>query len=384
MCLYTVFRGFLKSGNPMKCVKILTFVLGLIVVGCGDDESPFELPEMDMENNVNGMADMDSGPTTEPDMEDPFDPDEGCEGLLEIDTNVSPGERAFERIQPFSTPTCEGDEDFDGALVYKVEVSALTELTILADGVPKLEGEEIEIPPQPVVEIREAACFTETTNVVACSAERETTAVLQPDTPYYVVVNGRRDSGGVRLDFSAEELVCEVGPVLCEGSGFSECERGQSLNEFACVDRCLDESSCRSNTCSSATVLSYQVDGAPVTLTGHRRAYTNDWNARNRPNCTLEPGVPAGPTPDADFFVRIPQVRAGHTIHIDARRSEGAALFYFLDSCESAACLASGFEDENGENQASYTAAEDGDVFVVVEAAGSAQRTFEVDVSIEQ
>lgn len=368
--------------------KFVCMTALIFVSACGDDSNTNNIipPLPDSGNNVNNTNNT-NNVNNDVDMgtNNAVDPDEGCSNIITLDAIPSPEtplEREFREIAGYTDASCEGEEDFTGALLYRLEVGELTQLTVRADGIPRLDGEEIVVPPQPVVEIREAGCVNENSVVQTCSAGRETNAVLQPDTPYYLVVNGDLDSGGVRLQFETEGLVCEPGPVICTDGSFKECE-GQVVNEFACVEECLDENTCRADTCESVVNLSFALGGDPVQLEGHRRAYSNSWDAADRPGCSLEDGVPAGGTPDSDFVVKLPNIRTGQTITVDAERSEADYVFYFLDACDAAGCLFAQAYDETSRNIATYTAESDGDVYLVVESGGPAERTFDIDVSVQ-
>lgn len=353
-------------------------ILLVLSLGCGDTETPppppTNNPQPDMELDGVDPPDM-----VEPDM--PIDPNEGCSAVEDLgvlgDSRLI--EAQLEAPEMGHTASCQTSEIESGSKIYRFTVESEVQLTITADAIPRMVG-EIVIPPPPALELREAACSADGTDM--CSAERTRTYNLAANTPYFLVINGDIESDGVRLDMEVTDLVCTPG-VECSDSNMNFCVDGTAVQSFPCAQDCASDAHCEGDTCEFAITL-------PSTgthrIVGSRTAYTDTWNAQGRGQaCGFFAGEDPLNTPNSDLVVRIPNLPAGTSVLASAENpeNEGRWGFFFSTTCEANTCLAAGSFDSNGFNEALYITEDAGDLFIRVESLEAMERKFTIDFVID-
>lgn len=349
--------------------------------GCGPDDNnqpPIEEPPNNTANNdTNNSTNNDTTATNN--VID--NPDQECP-QIEVFTDES---FAVQReFYPSSKPTvlsCAddiGEIASNGAYIARVQYSAPTRAVIT---VAPIAAADQGRPPRPVLEIRGAAC--ETGEVAVCASASTHNMEFEADIPYYLILNGLLESGGVSLTVDATSAVCTAGESSCEDGTFSICNaEGTGFETVACSDGC-HEGRCAGDVCEAPIVVTPEPGGAPVLIEGNRATLTAQWDANNGAGCELYEGQGPTATPGPELFVRVPGVTAGQRVLVDAEASELSYGFFVIDSCTATTCAAGFAFDANGLNRADYTATADGDVLFVVEALGTeTRRDFTLEVSI--
>ncbi len=297
--------------------------------------------------------------------------------LLEVD-----GE--FDASDENSLTGCAGDNpmgETDGSAILAFELDVPRRISVQVDGVPLFNNDEPVIPPDPSWEIRSAPC--DTGDVPLCSVNRTEEFEL-PIGKYFLVIDGRLDSGGYEVLIESEELVCMPGSATCSNDQVERCVMGTALETFPCFDTCSSDTACTGDTCEDIVSVTIAANGAPYTISGHRRAQSNTWTALDRNGCELFQGDPPPDTQGVDLFVRIEGLTAGQTLNIDAERSDGNYAFFILADCAATSCLHAADFDGNSENKTSWNVTSSGSVVLVVEALGTTEREIEIDVSVAE
>ena len=361
----------------MRFGAALGLLMGLGLTACGKEEEPTPPPPLvDADNNRNNEEDMGM-----------FDPDEECSRL--DDLGEGPGElleQPFDSTRSIEELSCVGnfaDAEADGAWTAKLEFAREVYVTITIDGLPKAT-DMLVFPPAPVWELREARCSSGQS--LTCTNERSESFLLKPDTPYYLVVNGRLDSGGVQAQFLVEDLVCQAGQDVCEDGVLRECNaNGTEESTVECIGDCFSANACGGDECQQAAELTLTPNGASEVITGNRSAYSDTWNSDGLDGCNpYEPG-PAGPSPGSEFFIRFKDLRAGQTLVFDAEESDGNMAFYVSTECLPTTCEAAYAFDASNFNRGEHPVAADGDLLVAFEALGNDDdRDFTVEVSLQE
>jgi len=357
--------------------------IALLLVACGDD-SPSNTPP-DMSSPDTGLADVGSDDTSIDVPDVPDIPVVMCDevqdiGIVEdgLELKIDLGDPG-----PIELSGCVVPEVESGARVLQLRVATSSRLTLTADAIPNLVG-DVVIPPEPAIEIRRADCAP--ANAGECTRLRSTVFNLDADVDYFMVINAKKDSGGVQLKFELDEVVCTSAENGCTDGVIAKCsEDGSILAESKCVDACDASDGCLGNTCDSATDVIVAASGT-TTITGNRAAYLNSWSAENRAGCNLQVDEQPGPTVGPDFVIRVPDMAKDSTLTLSAENplNEGVYAFFIVDSCAAVGCLAAGSFDETTDNQLKYVVPNNGDVLVRVEALGNMDRFFAIDVSVTQ
>lgn len=369
---------------------LLCVLIALTSIGCGDDEENngnffpnLNNAETDggnaTTNSNNGGDAGDAG--TETDMGDSVG---ACEVTVDLgvigDTAMADAE--FDPTNATGPTSCADDlaeGETDGTAIVQFELDVPRRIDVTLDGIPLFNNDEPVIPPQPSWEVRSAPCDTGT--VELCSVERQDEFEL-PAGQYFMVISGRLDSGGFRLEMNTEELVCMPGESACVDDNIERCVRGTAIEAFPCFDACSNDAACTGDTCADVVGVTIDVNGAPYTIEGHRRAQSNQWSALGREGCGLIAGEDAPDTTGVELFVRIDGLTMGQELRIDAERSGGNYAFFILPDCAANSCLHAGDFNSESENVTSWVARQDGPVILVVEALGSGEREIVVDLTV--
>lgn len=209
--------------------------------------------------------------------------------------------------------------------------------------------------------------------------------VLEPDTTYYMVVQGSEDTGNAHfsVQYNLQSAVCAPGPSSCADGTVQYCKAsGESQVPRECIGGCLDDTTCSADACADAMAVDLASQSGPQTISGDQVVYYDDWNAEGRDGCsTSGDSAPGGPSPGVDAFLKLSGVQAGDTITFDATNSETSLGFYVLDACDAQACTTAGAWDLDGNNRFEWSAQAGGEFYVVVEALGNTRdRSFEFTV----
>jgi hypothetical protein len=239
-------------------------------------------------------------------------------------------------------------------------------------------------PPRPAVEVRSDAC--EAGDVVACDSAPEFDLELDADTPYYVIVNGLLDSGGVALtiDATPQNTGCTPGEASCTDGVSTICKPDGTPLVTTCPGDC-GGNFCGGDSCEMPVTVAPQLNGEPVVIESNRRAFSNQWDAMGGDGCESMMGDPAPNTPGPEFFLLIEGVEAGQTVVLDADQSTSSYGFYILENCTATTCVDAFVFDDNGANRGEFVAPDSGDVLVAVEAQGTDRdRDFIMEVSLTE
>lgn len=358
----------------------LLLLISLLAIACGDDPTPTPLPVNNSQNNDMG-TDTDANNTNNlPDI--PVDPTLGCRDIESIGT-LSDGlmiEKSLKAPVAGHVTSCQTSDVSSGSKILSFTVAERIQATIIVDAIPKMTG-EIVIPPPPVLEIRPALCDPTKTDVLTCSAERSRTQILDPDVPYFLVINGDLNSEGVRIQVQAREVICDESDNVCIDGNKQICVGGLRLDTFPCAGSCANSTTCAGDSCDG--VIELAASGTHR-VTGSRTAYSDTWDASMHPTCAFpEEDVPRV-TDYSDIVVKFPNVAEGTTINVSAENdvNEGSYMFFFSNTCAADTCVYADDIDDFGFNETSYTTESTGDIFLRIESLGAAERIFAIDIEL--
>ena len=224
------------------------------------------------------------------------------------------------------------------------------------------------------------ALYTEDCRVdspeLSCTNDPSIDMELGPGT-YFLIGIGDVEKAENRVTITQDAYECVPGPSTCTDGEVTQCDNPGNEFILACPGGLCNVDACGGNVCADAVAIALE-DGAPETLRSSRRGFSHDWNAEDRDGCSLEAGVPAGPSLGVDFVVEFTNLVAGDVLALDAEMSDGNFAFYVLESCAAETCLDAFAFDQNSDNRGEHTVANDGSLFVVFETLGNNNGEFTI------
>ncbi len=231
-------------------------------------------------------------------------------------------------------------------------------------------------PNAPVFELRKASCAT-ADGALYCADRPGYRAVVEPDTPYFLRVEGAADTVDepFHLTYKLEHLECMPGEATCSAGSFDQCVQGTSTRSYACAADCADAASCQGDACADALEVAVPADGSPAHVQGDRQAYADHFDATALQGCE-----PTGSPGAMDLFMHVTGLHAGTTLTV-TNTATGSYVYYVLDTCAATSCRASMFVDPDGDNRLQWQVPADGDYIIVAEALSNTGRPFAFDVA---
>lgn len=376
----------MKATRPI--ISLATLAV-LVLSACGpNNENPNIItdtttrPNNETNNNTNTSPNnTTNNATNSTNNGTVVDPNEGCVDVEEFSDQQVSVQREFRPSGELDAVSCEmdvGEIATSGTYIARLQYSVATDVTITVDGIAADTGS----PPRPALEIRHAACADGA--VEACATDREYSASLEANTPYYLIITGLLDSGGVALEIQADIPQCTAGETTCSEGIQSVCDNSGEFDDFVCPGGCMDER-CGGDDCAAPLTVSPEPNGAAIVLEGNRQTFSSRWDAMGGTGCELEAGEPPAVSPWSEFWVLFEGITAGQTVILDAETSNDSYGFFVLDDCSATTCLAAGRFDSNDINRFTYTAAADGDVLVAVESMSDREdRDFTIEASVRE
>ncbi len=365
-----------------NCTKLaVACVLTVFVAACGDDGDELNNGPGISNANPGGDADVstdagtDVGSDTDPDGGDTDDPDpdggtevEGnnCASPTDLGSLAAGEEHVFDStlLEPAANldTTCELDSTGSGVRVFSLEVDVTSQVEFWTD----LTTSRLDL--------RDGSCASPD-EVLTCTDGGTYTANLEAGQTYHLVVWGDFSVGDFQMRADVTEAVCSVNePNWCDSGQINECDRGTSIDTYACAEDCADQSSCQADACSSAI----QVDlssGGPVTVSGNTGAYSGTWSADQMSGCGFTDGTTGSDTPSQEVFVEVAGLTASDQLSVESTEP-GDYAFFVLDGCSATECLAAVDDDHTGAQKLTWQATEDGSYIVVIETFSSSSRPF--------
>jgi hypothetical protein len=364
-----------------------TLLIGvsILAVSCGEDG-----PSIPSEVPISGGQTTDSG--QRPDVEldggfvdtaDTVQPSGTCDlanedlGTLATNGGATVVSRTLDVLggSPMSCAfSGEGSGEGRGAYIFAFEVA---EVAILKMSVSASTTDPLSFG------LFEGSCVEDAESY--CSRQSPWRTVVEPGTRYFLKVQAGDDTvnNTFNASFGFEEAACIPGETTCSESTSNRCVQGTSVETYSCAGECSDAESCAGDACETALMVEPVVGGEPVSIQGHRWAYTHQWNAAELSNCEASGAIGTGGTTDMELFVRVPGLEVGQTLDVSHPSDAGSYLYFVLDDCAASSCRAAGFVDEaTEENRLVWDVPEDGDYLVVIEALSSTSRPFQMDISL--
>lgn len=219
-----------------------------------------------------------------------------------------------------------------------------------------------------------------------CHTASARTALVEPGPTYILQIDALTTNNAptYQLTYQLEEAACLPGVPSCENGHFQECIQGRETRAYACANqRCDDALACAGDHCEQAIDILLTEQTPTVTVNGHRRAYTHQWDAAGRENCALYGTGPGEATPGGELFFRLPALKEGKTLTIDASTLGGDFGFFILDDCNANRCHATGAYDDELVPRMHWLVPADGDYLAVIEALGASSRPWEYTFTLE-
>jgi hypothetical protein len=378
---YVVLQNRAPQNRAAGALVLVTLLVGALslTVGCGETDPDIHSGVTSSPDTSGGSAGgLDSGSDSGSDV-----------GLSPTDSSQTPG-------------TCEGAHEDLGIL-------ATAESTVVSRTLEPLDAEPMSCTPDGerrggyifAFEVDETAILqmsvsATTTDLLSfglfddgcgsdaesyCSGQSPWRAIVEPDTTYYMNVQGGEDSvnKAFNASFGFEETVCTPGETTCSDSTSKRCVQGTSVEPYSCAGDCSDAQSCAGDTCQTALSVAPIVGGGPVSIQGDRWAYTHQWNAAELSGCEVSAEIATGETTAMELFVDVANLEAGQTLEIGHPDGVGSYLYFVIDDCAATSCREAAFVDEAGDNRLVWQVADDGDYTIVVEALSTTSRPFELD-----
>ncbi|MGM0558221.1 MAG: hypothetical protein ACQEVA_17685 [Myxococcota bacterium] len=385
----------MRRFGKIALAVVMSMALG-VGAGCGPEEgnNGNNLPN----SNTDGGLDAgdttddgsgDDGTTDDTDDGTTEDVDEGdgiigqsCEARPEDLGTLAVGdsldlEREF-RVRPEGTESsCAEPETRAGVYVLEMvfEETSKIQLGLFASAASS-----------PVMEMRAGECL-ERGMPEFCGEQPSRTAVVEPNTSYYIFIQGSADSeaGDFRLTVDVQEAACGPSDEVCQDGAQQFCPSGDQLETRSCVnDTCGSTEACTGETCTEAIPVDLSAS-ASQTFTGGRYAYANDWNALDRANCALDDTGPGGDTPQEDIFFEVSGHSQGDNVVFNAEEGQTNFGFFILDACDAPGCIDAGAAaDPLAPNEFSWRATTADPIYVVADVLGPRRdRSFEITITLE-
>jgi hypothetical protein len=377
-----------------KLAFVCIFVL--LFAACGDDgdlNNGPGIPPADSGTGEDTGVDTDTGIDVGPDAPDPDtgdpdtgDPDTGdtdadtgtpaegasCASPTDLGSLAAGQEHVFDTslLEPASTldTSCDLGSTGSGVRVFALQVDVTSRVEFWTSLSPSR------------LDLRDGDCSSPT-EVITCTDGGTYTATLEAGKTYHLAVWGDFNVGNFQMRANVQEALCNPSePNWCDSGELNECNRGTSINTYACAaSTCADGASCSGDACSAATAVDLSA-GTAVTVSGDTGGYTGTWTSDQMPNCGFSQGASGLDTPYAEMFFEVSGLQQNDQLVVEST-SQGDYAFFVLDACGATECLAAVDDSDTGEQRLDWRIPQDGTYLVVIESLAAGDRSFNFEFS---